>query len=104
MHIFCVAQSGIVSALLRFVFTRPATDGERSFLIDDAAQLLGVSRRTIYYRIREGRLRTIRTRCGSQRVLVSSIEILQREMRDRAAKMTATEAAPQALEAEPLAL
>ena len=82
----------------------PAADGERSFLIDDAAQLLGVSRRTIYYRIREGRLRTIRTRCGSQRVLVSSIETLLREMRDRAAKMTATEANSQALEAEPLAL
>ena len=79
-------------------------DGERSFLIDDAAQLLGVSRRTIYYRIREGRLRTIRTRCGSQRVLVSSIEILLREMRGRAAKTTAAEAAPQALEAEPPAL
>jgi excisionase family DNA binding protein len=104
IRIFCVASSGIVSALLRFVFTRPPTDGERSFLIDDAAQLLGVSRRTIYYRIREGRLRTIRTRCGSQRVLVSSIEILLREMRGRAAKTTSTEVAPQVLEAEPLAL
>jgi len=31
---------------------------ERSLLIDDAAQLLGVSRRTIYYRIRAGRLQT----------------------------------------------
>jgi excisionase family DNA binding protein len=50
----------------------------RSLLIDDAAELLGVSRRTIYYRIREGRLRTVRTRCGSQRVLVSSIETLLR--------------------------
>ena len=49
----------------------------RSFLIDDAAQLLGVSRRTIYYRIREGRLQTIRTLCGSQRVLLSSIESLR---------------------------
>ena len=77
----------------------PSAEGERSFLIDDAAQLVGVSRRTIYYRIREGRLRTIRTRCGSQRVLVSSLEILVREMRDRAAKMTATDS--QALEAEP---
>jgi excisionase family DNA binding protein len=37
---------------------------ERSFLIDDAARLLGVSRRTVYYRIREGRLLTIRARCG----------------------------------------
>jgi len=48
----------------------------RSLLIDDAAHAMGVSRRTIYYRIREGRLLTIRTRCGSQRVLVSSIEAL----------------------------
>ena len=52
---------------------------ERSLLIDDAAQILRVSRRTVYYRIREWRLRTIRTRCGSQRVLVSSIEALLRE-------------------------
>lgn len=37
---------------------------------------MGVSRRTVYYRIRDGRLRTIRTRCGSQRVLLSSIEAL----------------------------
>jgi excisionase family DNA binding protein len=50
-----------------------------SLLLDQAAELLGVSRRTIYYRIREGKLRTIRTRCGSQRVLVESIEDLLRE-------------------------
>lgn len=49
---------------------------EKTFLIDEAAQLLGVSRRTVYYRIGEGRLQTIRTRCGSQRVLSSSIEAL----------------------------
>jgi excisionase family DNA binding protein len=55
---------------------------ERSLLIDDAAQALGVSRRTIYYRISQGRLRTIRTRCGSQRVLVSSIEMLLRAVRE----------------------
>ncbi|HUG16394.1 MAG TPA: excisionase family DNA-binding protein [Thermomicrobiales bacterium] len=41
--------------------------------IDQAAQLLGVSRRTVYYRIREGRLRTIRTPGGSQRVLIESV-------------------------------
>jgi hypothetical protein len=35
--------------------------------------LLGVSRRTIYNRIREGRLQTIRTIGGSQRVLVASM-------------------------------
>ncbi len=56
----------------------PAPRSERSFLIDDAARLLGVSRRTVYYRIREGRLLTIRARCGSQRVLLSSIEALLR--------------------------
>ena len=55
-----------------------AARSERSFLIDDAARLLGVSRRTVYYRIREGRLLTIRARCGSQRVLLSSIDALMR--------------------------
>jgi excisionase family DNA binding protein len=55
------------------------TTSDRSFLIDDAARVLGVSRRTVYYRIREGRPRTIRTRCGSQRVLLSSMEVLLRE-------------------------
>ena len=42
--------------------------------IEQAAQLLGVSRRTVYYRIRDGRLRTIRTLGGSQRVLMDSVE------------------------------
>ena len=46
----------------------------RSVTIDQAAQLLGVSRRTVYYRIREGRLRTIRTIGGSQRVLLESLQ------------------------------
>ena len=45
----------------------------RSVSIDQAAQLLNVSRRTIYNRIREGRLQTIRTIGGSQRVLVESL-------------------------------
>ena len=54
---------------------------ERSVLIHEAAGVLGVSRRTVYYRIREGRLQTIRTRGGSQRVLWSSIEALLRSMR-----------------------
>ena len=45
----------------------------RSVLIDQAVAMLGVSRRTVYYWIRQGRLRTIRTRCGSQRVLLSSM-------------------------------
>jgi excisionase family DNA binding protein len=47
-----------------------------SVLVDHAAELLGVSRRTVYYRIRAGALRTIRTRCGSQRVLMESIVVL----------------------------
>jgi excisionase family DNA binding protein len=87
--------SGLVS-------TNPLSDPDRSLLIDDAAQLLGVSRRTIYYRIREGRLRTIRTRCGSQRVLVSSIDTLLRERREREPRARA--ASRRVSEAEPLAL
>ena len=46
----------------------------RSVSIEQAAMLLGVSRRTVYYRIRDGRLRTIRTIGGSQRVLMDSAE------------------------------
>ena len=46
----------------------------RSVSLDQAAQLLGVSRRTIYNRIREGRLQTIRTPGGSQRVLIDSFQ------------------------------
>jgi excisionase family DNA binding protein len=49
-----------------------------SLLIDRAAAFLGVSRRTVYYRISEGQLQTIRTRCGSQRVLIESAEALLR--------------------------
>ncbi len=45
----------------------------RSVSIDQAAHLLNVSRRTVYNRIREGRLQTIRTLGGSQRVLVESL-------------------------------
>ena len=50
----------------------------RSVSLDQAAELLGVSRRTIYYRIREGRLQTIRTLNGSQRVLLESLQELYR--------------------------
>jgi excisionase family DNA binding protein len=46
----------------------------RSVTIDQAAALLHVSRRTIYNRIREGKLQTIRTIGGSQRVLLSSLD------------------------------
>ncbi|MCC7415505.1 MAG: helix-turn-helix domain-containing protein [Acidobacteria bacterium] len=51
----------------------------RSVSLDHAAQLLGVSRRTIYNRIREGRLQTIRTIGGSQRVLLDSVTADGRE-------------------------
>jgi excisionase family DNA binding protein len=56
----------------------------RSVSLDHAAQLLNVSRRTIYNRIREGRLRTIRTLGGSQRVLLDSVhENLDQEQMGR---------------------
>lgn len=45
----------------------------RSVLIEQAARLLNVSRRTVYNRIRDGRLHTVRTPGGSQRVLVESL-------------------------------
>ena len=45
----------------------------RSVSLDHAAQLLGVSRRTIYNRIRDNRLKTVRTAGGSQRVLIDSL-------------------------------
>lgn len=58
----------------------------RSVSLDHAAELLGVSRRTIYNRIREGRLQTIRTLGGSQRVLLESLgEPRATEPRDRGA-------------------
>jgi excisionase family DNA binding protein len=63
----------------------PLDANRRSLFIDDAAVLLGVSRRTIYYRIRQGRLETVRTMGGSQRVLLDSIERLLRH--DRSALM-----------------
>ena len=45
----------------------------RSVSIRQAAQLLNVSRRTVYNRIKEGRLQTIRKVAGSQRVLLDSL-------------------------------
>jgi excisionase family DNA binding protein len=50
----------------------------RSVSIDRAAELLGVSRRTVYNRIGDGRLETIRTLGGSQRVLVESLAVVAR--------------------------
>jgi excisionase family DNA binding protein len=74
----------------------------KTLLIDEAAARLGVSRRTIYYRISDGRLATIRTRGGSQRVLVSSIEELLRQ--EDAAKRSANGRDVGRSEAEPLTL
>ncbi len=65
-----------------FMLTIVAERG-RSVLIEDAALVLGVSRRTVYYRIRDGRLETVRTRGGSQRVLLTSIERLLQEGRQQ---------------------
>jgi len=48
----------------------------RSVTIDQAAALLGLSRRTIYNRIRDNKLQTIRTVGGSQRVLLVSLVAL----------------------------
>ena len=59
--------------------SRPTSDQSdhpqvgRSVSIDQAAAILRVSRRTIYNRIRDGRLQTIRTIGGSQRILVDSL-------------------------------
>jgi len=53
----------------------------RSVSLDHAAQMLGVSRRTIYNRIREGRLQTIRTIGGSQRVLLDSVQDATRDLK-----------------------
>lgn len=52
----------------------------RSVTIDQAAERLHVSRRTIYNRIRDGKLRTIRTIGGSQRVLRSSLDESRKPM------------------------
>jgi excisionase family DNA binding protein len=52
--------------------TTPETKYGRSVSLMQAAALLQVSRRTIYNRIRDGHLATIRIH-GSQRVLTSSL-------------------------------
>jgi excisionase family DNA binding protein len=51
----------------------------RSVSIDHAARMLQVSRRTIYNRINDGYLQTIRTIGGSQRVLVESLPLADRD-------------------------
>jgi excisionase family DNA binding protein len=46
----------------------------RSLSLDQARETLGVSRRTVYYWIKRGRLQTLRTSMGSQRVLVHAVK------------------------------
>jgi excisionase family DNA binding protein len=58
----------------------------RSVFIEQAMLMLGVSKRTVYYRIRDGRLRTIRVRGGSQRVLIESIRDLAAADKQRSAR------------------
>jgi excisionase family DNA binding protein len=45
----------------------------RSVSMVQAGQILGISRRTLYYWIRDGRVHTVRTPMGSQRVLMESV-------------------------------
>jgi excisionase family DNA binding protein len=46
----------------------------RSLSLAQAREALGVSRRTLYYWIKRGRLQTVRTSMGSQRVLLASVK------------------------------
>lgn len=68
--------------------SRPEPRIGRSVSLDHAAQILGVSRRTIYNRIRDGRLQTIRTVGGSQRVLIESVMETRRQVPDLVARRT----------------
>ncbi|MBM3770975.1 MAG: helix-turn-helix domain-containing protein [Acidimicrobiia bacterium] len=73
------------------------TNGPRrphTLLIDDAARALGLSRRTVYYRIRDGRLAYIRTRCGSRRVIMPPPELWPACRRKKHTTDRATEATP----------
>ena len=79
---------------------RSGSHDEPSVLIEEAARRLGVSRRTVYYRIRDGLLQTIRTRGGSQRVLLSSIALLAREREGTAAPPVTPSSEPEALSLE----
>lgn len=51
-------------------------DSECTLLVNEAAKLMGVSRRTVYYRISAGMLRKVRTLGGSTRVVVPSVALL----------------------------
>lgn len=52
----------------------PGHFAARSLSLAQAREALGVSRRTLYYWIKRGRLQTMRTSMGSQRVLVESLK------------------------------
>ena len=52
----------------------PGQFAARSLSLAQAREALGVSRRTLYYWIKRGRLQTVRTSMGSQRVLVESLK------------------------------
>jgi len=65
----------------------PETKYGRSVSLMQAAALLQVSRRTIYNRIRDGQLTTIRIH-GSQRVLTSSLFGSTGLVEDRSATAT----------------
>jgi excisionase family DNA binding protein len=71
--------------VLKFALARLTS---RTVLIDQACETLGVSRRTVYYWISAGRLNTVRTLGGSQRILT---EDLLRVVRTRAAMEEAME-------------
>ena len=51
----------------------------RSLSLAQTCSALNISRRTVYYLIKGGRLRTIRTQMGSQRVLVDSLKAYWQE-------------------------
>ena len=57
--------------------------------------MLGVSRRTVYYRIREGRLQTIRIGV-SQRVLIDSLRTLLDEQAAKGRAAVVSDTAPSA--------
>lgn len=46
-----------------------------SLSLERTCRILGVSRRTVYYWIRDGRLSTFRTQLGSRRVLIDSVRL-----------------------------
>jgi excisionase family DNA binding protein len=52
----------------------PSQFAARSLSMAQAREALGVSRRTLYYWIKRGRLQTVRTSMGSQRVLLASVK------------------------------